>query len=74
MKYPNGTDIRLGDEVQLSNGETATVMFSIDTNEYTDEFKKSEWEYLKKGIMVKTKDGSLIQYEDSSFEEVRPAI
>ena len=70
MRYPDGTEIRLGDRVQLSNGEKGTVVFSIDTDEYSDEFPKAQWSYLNKGIMVKTDKGALIHYEAINLEDV----
>ena len=73
MKYPNGERIHQGDRVKLSNGELGTIVFSIDTAEYTAEFKKEEWAYLEKGVMVKTDDGTLIHYENENIEELFPA-
>jgi len=73
MKYPNGNSISLGDRVKLSNGELGTIVFSIDTDEYTEEFKKEEWEYLKNGVMVKTDEGTLIHYENKNIEALFPA-
>jgi len=73
MLYPDGEEIRLGDRVRLGNSELGTIVFSIDTDEYTEEFKKEEWEYLKKGVMVKTDKGALIHFEDTNYEEILKA-
>jgi len=70
MNYPDGTSIRLGDRVKLSNGDTGTIVFSIDTNEYSDEFPKTKWEYLKAGVMVRTDRGALVHLEDPNQNEL----
>ncbi len=70
MRYLDGTEIRLGDRVQFSNGETGIVVFSIDTDEYPAEFPKAEWSYLSRGVMIKTDKGALVHYEDPNLEEV----
>jgi len=70
MKYPDGTEARLGDRVKFSNGDLGSVVFSIDSDEYSKDFPKEEWSYLKKGIMVRTDNGALIHYEDSNVEEI----
>ena len=70
MKYPDGTEAQIGDRVQFSNGEKGTIVFSIDTNEYSNEFPKKQWSYLKKGVMIKTDKGALIHYEDPNVGEV----
>lgn len=71
MKYPNGETVKLGDKVQLSNGDYGSIIFSIDTDEYSAEFPKIEWEYLNKGVMIKSNNGALIHYEDPNEEFVK---
>jgi hypothetical protein len=70
MKYPDGTEARLGDRVQLSNGERGTVVFSIDADEYSADFPKKQWSYLGSGIMIKTDAGALVHYDDPNVQEV----
>jgi len=42
------------------------VVFSIDTDEYTDEFPKAHWEYLTRGVMIDfTKSGLTYIEEDA---------
>lgn len=72
MKYEDGTEVRYGDKVRIITNETALVVFSIDTNEYSDEFPKAQWEYLKKGVMVRTEKGALIHVED--WEDLELAL
>ncbi len=63
MKDRNGIAIKLGDNVGIVNGETGSVVASIDTNEYTDDFSKDEWSYLEHGIIVRTDHGAVIHFE-----------
>jgi hypothetical protein len=70
MKYPDGTEARIGNRVQFSSGEKGTIVFSIDTAEYSNEFPKAQWSYFKKGVMIKTDKGALIHYEDPNVLEV----
>ncbi len=63
MKYPDGTDARLGDHVRFLNSDEGEIVFSIDTDEYTEAFPKAEWAYLEKGVMVRTVQGALVHYE-----------
>ena len=69
MHYPDGTQIKLGDRIKLSNGEAGTVVFSIDSNEFSNEFPKRNWEYLKAGIMVKTDNGALVHLKDPNTKD-----
>jgi hypothetical protein len=41
------------------------VVFSIDTNEYSDEFPKDWGDYFKDGVMVRTDNGALVHLDDS---------
>ena len=62
MRYQNGQEARLGDKIVLSNGKTGVVVLSVDTDEYSEEFTKRNWGYLKQGILVKFEDYGLIHY------------
>jgi hypothetical protein len=64
MYYPDGQEIRLGDELELWDGCIGSVVCSIDTEEYTRNYPKGEWEYLKKGVVIVSKDAGLIHYTD----------
>ncbi len=63
MKYVDGVDMQLGDRVKIINGETGTIVASMDTNEYMPEYK-DEFEYYKTGIMVRTDKGALVRFEE----------
>jgi len=62
MKYLNGQEVRLGDNVKLWSDAEGIVVCSIDTNEYSKEYPESEWGYLKKGVLIKSPQAGLIHY------------
>jgi hypothetical protein len=64
MKYADGKEARLGDRVTLGDGAEGAVVVSIDTDEYAIGHPKSQWAYLKHGIMVEFPEYGLIYYEE----------
>lgn len=64
MKYADGNEVKLGDEVELSDGGKGVVVFSIDTDEYSPEYPKAQWSYLKRGVMVNFEKYGAIHYEE----------
>ena len=63
MKYFNGTKVKLGDRVELS-GNQGIVVAIISEEQYMEGYDKLDWEYLKKGALVKFDKYGLIYYED----------
>jgi hypothetical protein len=63
MHYADGQEVRLGDVVTDGSSGEGIVVFSIDTNEYSDNFSEAEWAYLKKGVMVNYEQLGRIYYE-----------
>ncbi len=51
MFYPDGREARLGDRVRLGERE-GIVVFSIDTDEFSEAFPREEWADYGEGIMV----------------------
>ena len=73
MKYPNGLEIQIRDRVKLNTGDLGVVAFSVDADEFSEEFKKEEWSYLQEGVMVKTDEGVLIYYTSANVGDVLPS-
>jgi hypothetical protein len=42
MKYADGAQNRRGDRVRLFDMQTGVVVFSVDADEYSEEFPKDE--------------------------------
>jgi hypothetical protein len=65
MKYTDdGTEVRMGDRVRLYDMDLGTVVCSVDTDEYSEEFPKSWAKTLKNGVLVETDSGALVHMED----------
>jgi hypothetical protein len=73
MKYSDGQRVAVGDRVKLWDDEYGTVVSSIDTGEFTEEYPKAAWAYLSSGILIMTDDGDLFHYTepDEDFELVK---
>ncbi len=65
MVDSKGRLIRLGDRVAIGRGLDGVVVLSIDTDEFSPEFPKADWEYLGRGIVVQTKQCGLIHLDKS---------
>jgi hypothetical protein len=42
MKYADGTEVRLGERVRISTGDTGIVVVSIDTNEFDPPIRRKQ--------------------------------
>lgn len=60
MNYPDGKKVLAGDKVKLWEGCHGIVVCSIDDDQYTPEYPKSEWAYLKLGVLINSDKGGLI--------------
>jgi hypothetical protein len=72
MKYADGTEARLGDRVRITNGDTGTVIASMDTDVYGSEATKENWAHMGAGIRVRTDRGALVQFDDAHSRLVSP--
>lgn len=62
MRYASGEEARLGDEVRLGNSESGFVVCSLDTDEYSEDYRAEDREYLGEGILVHFDRLGLIHY------------
>ena len=62
MKYSDGRKAKIGDRVKLWDGCYGVIVCLFDSDEYTTDYPKNEWGYLKSGIMIKTDQANLIHY------------
>ena len=68
MKYPDGSNVLLGDIVTLGGGMTGVVVFNFETEEFTKGFDKDEWKDFKTGIMVKSPQAGLVYYAEDCID------
>jgi hypothetical protein len=57
MQYPDGQVAHRGDKVRLWSGIVGTVVCSL----YTDEFS-NQWDYLRRGVLIHSAQTGLIHY------------
>ena len=62
MRYPDGQAARLGDRVRLWNGADGTVVCSLDTDEFSDEYPREQWDYLRGGVLIRSPQTGLIHF------------
>ena len=62
MRYPDGQIARRGDRVHLWNGVEGTVVCSLDTDEFSDEYPREQWAYLRSGVLIQSPQTGLIHY------------
>lgn len=62
MNYSDGKKVMVGDRVKLWDGCHGTVVASMDDNEYTPEYSKADWSYLKNGVLISSDKAGLIHY------------
>ena len=64
MFYRDGRQARIGDHVRIQDFE-GVVVFSIDTDEYSADFRKEDWaEFLECGVMIRFQKWGLIHYKE----------
>ena len=70
MKYSDGQQVLVGDNVRLGADWVGVVVCSIDDGQFTQTFPESEWDYLKVGILVKSAQAGLMHIiqPDEDFE------
>ena len=62
MKYSDGQIVRINDRVELWQGCIGVVVCSMDSDDYSPEYPRAEWEYLKSGVLVNSEETGLIHY------------
>jgi hypothetical protein len=62
MQYPDGQIARRGDKVRLWGGTVGTVVCSLDTDEFSDEYPRDQWDYLRRGVLIHSAQTGLIHY------------
>jgi hypothetical protein len=50
----------------MGSGITVVVVFSIDTDEFSAEFPREQWQYLGRGIMVRSEQAGLVHLSEGN--------
>jgi hypothetical protein len=64
MKYLDGCEARLGDRVELWEGNVGIVVALLDRQEYSAEYPRGQWEYLGSGVLILSENASLVHYKE----------
>jgi len=64
VKYPEGAEARIGDRVELWDGNFGVVVCSIDTNEYSESYPQDVWQQLGAGVLILSEQAGLIHYKE----------
>lgn len=65
MKYLNGVQIKVGDEVKLWDGCNGIVVVCLDAGDFCSDYPEDEWGYLKSGVLINSSMAGLIHYLQS---------
>ena len=66
MKYVDGSLVRLGDHVRFEPNLTGIVVCSVDTEEFSDKYPRTQWaSYLRKGILIETAEIGMVHLEEN---------
>lgn len=55
--------MQIGDPVVDKSGLKGRVVALIDQDQFSSDFPKDEWDYLKRGILVETEEIGLVYFE-----------
>jgi hypothetical protein len=69
MKYSDGNEAMIGDEISIDTKYRGLVVACMDSNTFLSGHES--WSYLKHGIMVDTNFGGLVHYSDNASEDIR---
>jgi len=64
MKYKNGEEVKVGDQVKLGGGDAGMVVGVIDANSFAHDYSAEEWAYLKTGLLILANDSALLHYPE----------
>ena len=66
MKYGDSSLMRVGDVVSIGADGTGIVVACIDSDEYSPQHPRAQWEHLGRGVMIDTSFGGLVHYPDQT--------
>lgn len=70
MKYLDGSDVLIGDYVDLGGRMTGIVVADFDHALYAIDFQKERWTSLQKGIIVESPEAGLIHFSEPTVDLV----
>jgi hypothetical protein len=68
MKYFDGRDVLLGDQVDLGGEMTGVVVACIEDEKFEPDFTKEQWGYLINGILVDSEQAGIVYYNEPCID------
>ena len=68
MNYKNGKAIMVGDLVSLGGEMKGIVICSLDDQQALHGVDIEKWLYLKKGIVISSKEAGLVYYDEPDYD------
>lgn len=66
MKYPDKQQIMLGDTIELYPNISGKVVCLLEEQQFCPGFVRSDWEHLKKGVLVQSSNkGGIVHFEEA---------
>jgi hypothetical protein len=62
MKYADGQEVLLGDNVSLGGGMTGTIVALIESGEYSQGYLNQDWSGLLTGALVHSAEAGLVHF------------
>jgi hypothetical protein len=63
LQYADGQELKLGDRVRVGEDD-GIVVASLDTGEFSDPLGKTQWRFLKTGVLVMLPDHGLVHCKE----------
>jgi len=70
VKYTNGLEVEIGDEVQVDQRYKGTVVANLDAGQFTSAYPLERWAYLRTGLLINTNYGALLHYPPGHKDEL----
>lgn len=64
MKYADGSEVKLGDTVRLSDGTSGKLVADIGAGAFLQSYPRQEWSYLRTGFLLETDFAGLVYFPD----------
>lgn len=68
LRYSTGEVIKAGDNVKILDNLPGVIAFCKTNEEFSPDYPREEWNYVKAGIMIATEEKGLIHLEDHLHE------
>ena len=62
MRYRDGKNVCLGDQLLLKNGTKGRVVCLIGENEYSAGYQSKDWSYLEQGALILFEDPGIAHF------------